>query len=171
MPTFVEKYTHEQREAVAQAFIDRGIRPATRVVDQAKAGELTYNGRKLEPFDIPEATVRDCARKLRQRRAGEVKSKLIGEPDAVQQLKNRLLAMVEAEITAEQRKKDGKRDGEHLRQLARALREAAAIPDRTAPKPKAPGSNAGGEREGGDTSGGLAGDIMRAAGLGGRKRG
>jgi hypothetical protein len=170
MGKFAEVYTHEQREAAAIAFLDLGIRPAGRVVDMAAAGTLKHNGKPLEPFKMPEATVRDCARVVKKRRAGELASKVADDPDAVQILKKRLLSMADLEIAAEERKKDGDRDHEKMRQLARALREAAAIPDKGQPRPKPPGSNLGGEREGGDTSGGLAGPILKAAGMGGRDR-
>ncbi len=165
MGKFAEVYTHEQREAAAIAYLDLGVKPASRVVEKAKAGTLEYNGRPLDPFTIPEATVRDCARVVRKRRAGELTSKLVENPDAVQILKRRLLSMADAEIATEERKRDGERDHVRMRDIARALREAAAIPDRGQPRPKQPGAGHSAEREGGPTKTGLAGDILKAAGM------
>lgn len=167
MGKFAEIYTHEQREAAARAYVDLGVKPAHVVSAKAAAGELEYNGRKLDAFTMPAATVRDCARVMRKRRAGELASKAIDEPDAVYQLKRRLLSMTEAEITVEERKKEGTRDGERIRQLARALREAAAIPEKGEPRRPVPGQRdpKTGEHDGGRTDGGLAGAIKKAAGL------
>src|SRR5438128_11729572 len=89
------KYTDEQREALAFAYEDRRIRPARLVVDLAARGELEHDGARLDPFETNANTVRDCARDLRNRRAGETSSQLAHlEPrDAIEALRRRLVNM------------------------------------------------------------------------------
>ncbi len=53
--------------------------------------------------------------------------------------------------------------GEALRQVARALRELAAIPGPNDPRPPAPGAKINGVRNGSETRGGLAGKILAAS--------
>jgi hypothetical protein len=84
-------------------------------------------------------------------------------------LKRALAAMTEQEINHERRRKIGKRDPERIRQLARAAREIAGIPDRADPNPRTPGKRdpeTGRMDNGGATSGGLAGAILSAHGQG-----
>jgi hypothetical protein len=168
---FDQKYTAAQREAAAIAYVDLGMRPAARVVAAAAAGALRLGEEPVPACDMPEATVRDLARELRNRRAGKVKSETAAMParDAAEALKRALAAMTEQEIAAERRKRIGKRDPERIRQLARAAREIAAIPDRADPNPRTPGRRdpeTGGMTNGGATSGGLAGAILSAHGQG-----
>lgn len=165
---FEEIYTDEQREAMAEAYEDHRIRPASKVATLAEAGKLPAG---IEPFRVHggASTVRDCARKLRNRRAGKLASQTAKQNprDAVEALRVRLLSAIDhelARVEREQRKRGGKADPEQLRQLGRALREAAAIPTRTeAPTPK-PGHGPVSERVGGKTSPAaktLAGGILR----------
>lgn len=166
---FEEVYTDAQREAMATAYVDRGIKPARLVVELAERGELVDG---LEPFTVHgrENTVRDCARKLRDRRAGRLASEAARQPprDAIEALRRRLVSAIEHELTAierEQRKagKDaGSVDPERLRQLARAVREAALIPEpgKVAPAAKPPAEQ--GKRSN-VTRGGLAGRILADA--------
>jgi hypothetical protein len=167
MGAFAAKYTADQREAVAIAYVDLGMRPARRVCEAAAADALRLNGEPVGTFTIPETSVLDLARKLRQRRAGQVSSELAKAParDAAEALKRALANMTEQEIRAEQRKRIGKRDPEKIRQLARAAREIAQIPDRADPKPNRIGEKIPGTQDvaGGKTRGGLAGAILQAA--------
>jgi hypothetical protein len=167
MPINAAKYTDQEREALGVAVVDRGIPPA-RVVELAAAGELTLDGARLEPFETNVHTVRDRAAKLKKRRAGAQRSELekTNPRDALEQLRVRLVRLADRELAAEERKKAGTCDPERIRQLARAGREIAAIPDRTAPAPVAPGQKvpgAGNVVNGGATRGGMAGAILKAA--------
>lgn len=169
---FEAVYTDAQREAMAEAYEDHGIRPAAKVAVLAEAGKLPAG---LEPFEVKggAATVRDCARKLRNRRAGRLASETAKRPprDAIESLRIRLLSAIDhelAQVEGDQRKrgKDAKPvDPERLRQLARALREAAAIPERTDPTPPKPGHGPKAERVGGQTRGTttLGGQILADA--------
>jgi hypothetical protein len=164
---FESKYTDEQRDAVAFAYEDRKVRPATRVVALAAAGELEHQGEKLPAFTVTENTVRDLASKLRKKRAGIVSSKLaeIAPRDAIEQLRRRLVNAADAllmdyERTLERKASDA--DPERLRQITRVVREAAAVPGPNDPRPPAPGAKQQGQREGGETKGGLAGGILHA---------
>jgi hypothetical protein len=167
MPSFAAVYTPEQREAMAVAIVDRGIKPARRVVELAAAGELTLDGRTLAPFATNENTVRDCARNVRKRRAGELKSDYATMPprDAVEAMRRRLLSLADRELAVAESKKRGTVKQELLRQIARTVREVAAIPGPDDPRPAQPGQRkpGTGEHEGGRTSGGMAAAILGAA--------
>jgi hypothetical protein len=80
--SFHELYSEEQREAIASAYVDRGIHPARRVVELAAAGELEWNGQPLEPFTTNASTVRSLGGLLRRRRTGQVTSSLAAAPPA-----------------------------------------------------------------------------------------
>ena len=164
MPMNAPKYTDDQREAMASAIVDRGIRPAERVSALARAGELTLNGEKLDAFDPPASTVRSCARKLRQRRAGTLKRDIEKENprDALEQLRLRLVRVADQELAVQERKRRGHRDPEKIRQIARAAREIAAIPERPLPPPGKVDPDTG-RKPSGPTTGGLGGAILAAA--------
>jgi hypothetical protein len=124
---FQRIYTDEQKAAVAEAFEDRRIRPATRVADLAKAGELRYQGEMLDPFNIEAPTVRHEARMLRKRRAGQLTSKLSDVParDAVEQLRRRMVNLADAELTVLERQKAGSRNPETSGTALRSAQDAA----------------------------------------------
>ena len=163
---FHERYSDEQREALAVAYAERRIRPARRVVALAAAGELEYNGAPLLPFEAKESTVRTLGSALLRRRAGLATSQLAAAPpsDAVEALRRRLVNAADAGVSELERRRRGKGgvDFERLRQAARAVREIAAIPGSGEPRPPAPGATVNGVRDGGATRGGLAGEILRA---------
>jgi hypothetical protein len=52
---FNETYTEEQRLALSEAYVDRGVRPAGRVVELAAAGELDFRGERLPSLRRPRA--------------------------------------------------------------------------------------------------------------------
>jgi hypothetical protein len=167
MPAFSKVYTDAQRDALGEAVVDRGLRPA-QVVELARNGELKHAGERLAPFPANVNSVRDYARKLKARRAGRTSSGLDDQAprDAVETLRRRLINAAEQEIAAEERKPRGKRSLERLRQCARLLREAAALPGPDDPRPTQPGQKIPGtqQTEGGKTTGGMAGAILHAAG-------
>lgn len=143
------KYTDEQRDAVGVAVTDRGL-SAPEVVRRAAAGELRPG---LAPFTMPVGTVRDLKRKVLQRRQGDIKSGITDVPhhEAVDTLRKRLLSAAELELAWVERlqrraarlprphegeePESGRieddaaaaRRADRLRQVARAVREAAAI--------------------------------------------
>jgi hypothetical protein len=171
MPAFSKVYTDAQRDALAEAVVDRGLRPA-QVVELAAAGELRHAGERLAAFPANVNSVRDYARKLKARRAGRTSSGLDDQAprDAIETLRRRLVNAAEQEIAAEERKPRGKRSLERLRQCARLLREAAALPGPDDPRPTQPGQKIPGTQKvaGGKTTGGMAGAILSAAGRSGR---
>lgn len=135
-------YTDEQRDAVETATLDRGLSGAE-VARRARAGDLRPG---LAPFDIPDNTVRDMKRKAKRRRGGHEKTGLTDVPhaDAIDALRKRLISAADNELTwVEQLQKTARktsttgdtneanaaagRRAERLRQVARAVREAAAI--------------------------------------------
>jgi hypothetical protein len=165
VPAFDRKYSHEQADAVASAWNDRGIRPATRVSELAAAGELTTpQGDRLPAFEIPEGTIRSLARHARRRRRGEITSPLseAGPRDAIEILRRRMANMIDGEMAVEERKRPGTRDAERLRQLNRALLELARLPGPTDPRPSSPATRGpDGKQLEGVAKGGLAGPMMR----------
>lgn len=164
---FQERYTADQRRALATAYEDRRIRPYRVVCELAAAGELEPG---MPPFEVTGGPgyVADLVRKLRRTRAGEHTSELAKAPprDAIEALRRRLVNVCDQTLNAIEREKPRDRDPERLRQLARAIREAAAIPGPTDPTPLRPGHGkpAPGERKGeGATRGGIAGGVLAQA--------
>lgn len=143
------------------ALVDGGM-TAKEAVRAASEGLLRAHGQLLEPFGpMPPSTALDCARKLRQRRAGRAASQVDKLPvrDVVEGVRLALARMLHGEIAAMERAKPGKRDLERIRQLARAAREVQALADKDAPAPPAPGANP--RRNHRETSG-LGGAILKA---------
>jgi hypothetical protein len=161
MPHIAPKYTVEQRDAMGIGMVDRGM-SADEVKAAAEAGTLERSdGTRLPPFEAPVSSIRSYARTVRQRRAGKASSEAAKLPprDAVESVRQRLIRMVDLELAFEERKRNGKRDLERIRQLGRAAREAAALPELNAPRPRAPDAQPGGNRT---PTGGLAGAILKA---------
>jgi hypothetical protein len=135
----------------------------------AAAGELHYDGQRLEPFETNEGTVRDLARNLRLRTIGGKRATpLENRPhrDAIETLRRRLITTADVllrDLERQSAKAPGTVNLERLRQIARMVREAAALPGPDDPRPPAPGVQVGGFRNGGTTRGGLAGRILNDA--------
>jgi hypothetical protein len=165
--TWNARYSDDQREAMAVAYIDRGA-SAKLVVDLAARGELEVYGRRLEPFETNESTVRSVAGKVRRRRFGEVKSTLAAMPanDANETLRRRLMSAADVLLSDYERhlkRRPGETDPERLRQIVLVAREAAALPGPNDPRPPAPGVSVNGRRTEGATRGGLGDQILKAA--------
>lgn len=164
---FERRYTDEQKAAMAYAYEDRRIRPARVVVDLAGRGELQWEGATVESFETNDDQVRYEASQLRRRRAGQRTSELAkADPrDAVEALRRRLVNLVDALLTdlEEKARKDKSAvDPERVRQLARAAKEAAALPGPKDPRPAPSGTrHKDGEREP-RTNGGLGGTLLSA---------
>ncbi len=160
MGRFDPVYTAEQRSAIEEAYLDRGIRPARRVAELARVGELLP---ELDPFPIPTPTAADMIRTAKKRRAGQLASALADQAprDATETIRRRLVSMVDKELERIEKLK-GPVDMDLLRQVARAAREIAALPGPTDPRPVAPGARIPGttEHEPGGKPGGLAGAIL-----------
>jgi len=135
--TFASRYSDEQRRALELAWGDRAIRPAARIVELARAGELRDDrGELLEAFEPPESAVRSIgARYLRRRRARA--ARLVAPADALELLRGRLYAALELELEQLESEQRARAKGgrpprvpiaERVRLCARATRELAAIP-------------------------------------------
>lgn len=163
MPAFVEKYTAEQREAMAAAYVDRKIRPARAVVQLAAEGKLTLHGEPLEPFETNENAVRDFARKLRKKRAGEVVSDLATKPprDAIEALRRRLVNVADAMLRDVELQKPGEVEPERLRQIMRCVLEASKLPGPTDPRPAQGQARDADGKRGPQTTGGVGGALLR----------
>lgn len=164
MAAFQAKYTPDQREAIASAVIDRGA-SAPRVVELAAAGQLTdTNGTALAPFTVPANTVRSEARKAKKRRQGKAVSELAqAEPrDAVEALRRRLINLGDAMLAAEEKRKPETVDPARAREIARYVREAAALPGPKDARPHKPGTRVNGKQEEGQTRTRIARDLLDA---------
>lgn len=165
---FQRVYSDEQKEAIAQAWADHGIRPARIISERAEAGELEIEGKKIPAFKLPVLTVREIGKKELRRRAGRGLGRAanVEHRDATEAFRRRLAGAIDHELDiverAQRRKHDKKSDEPgidvvRLQKLGRALREFAALPgrnDRPAVAPKPQGSNA--------TDQSLAGKLRRS---------
>lgn len=167
MSAFQQKYSADQKAAVAEAWLERGIRPYSHVKALGKAGELTLRGAKVDPFDMPIGTMTGLIRNERKRRAGNVESPFrnVSPLDAVDALRLELLAVADAEIRWLKRQRTGKRDPDRMRQIARVLREIAALPGAKEGRTHQPGQRdpATQRQNEGPTRNGLAGAILAAS--------
>lgn len=170
MAAWERKYSDEERTALEEAYLDRGIRPVKRIKALAEAGELPYNGAQLPAFTVPLSTIYDLGRTAKQRRSGVIHSELAdGDPDdAIEVIRKRLLSVADHET--KRLVKAAKRDktpanAKELQGWARALREAAAIPARHQQRlpiqPGLPARDGTREKESA-TVGTLARDILKA---------
>jgi hypothetical protein len=137
------------------------------VAEHAATGRLVdRSGNTVAPFEVPEDTVRTLARDERRARLGERSTALQDMPhrDAIEQLRRRLLAVADHELTwLERQQANGKLvNMERVRQIARTIREAASLPGPNDPAPPAPGAKRDGQRNGGATRGGLAAELLSA---------
>lgn len=167
MSAFQQKYTVEQKAAVTEAWLERGIRPYRHVQALAKAGQLTLRGTRVDPFDMPISTMTGLIRDERKRRAGKVESPFgnVSPLDAVDALRLDLLGVADAEIRWLKRQRTGKRDPDRMRQIARVLREIAALPGAKDGRAHQPGQRdpATQRQNEGRTRNGLAGAIIAAS--------
>jgi hypothetical protein len=162
MSAINERWSDDEREAMGRARVVERLK-AREVQELARAGRLELDGRRLAAFDPPLSTIRDQGARYRRRQAGEERSALATAPprDAIEALRQRLINLADAELTALEKQKRGERDPERMRQLVRVVREAAAIPARDEPRPVAPGQrDESGTHNGGKTRGGLAAQIL-----------
>lgn len=151
-----------------QAWGDRGIHRPQSIVALAAGGELTADGDLVDAFTITASSARyigDSYLKRRKRQANQAIAQ--HEPqDAIEALRRRFVAVLNEQLTdverLQARGKHAQIKGEQLRQIARALRELAALPGPEGGKrARAPGAHdpAQGITPDGTTRGGLAGKI------------
>lgn len=166
MPAFVEKFSTEQREAAAEYRLDRAL-TASKVAELAKAGELTYRGKKVGPFEITPSYIADLGKKLEKRRRGQSPSRIaeVEHRDAIESLRRaavteaeRLLRAFQAKAVKDPDNADPKRLGE----IIKTIQLAAALPDRNDPRPSVPGARVNGVKQGSEIRGGLAGALLKA---------
>lgn len=165
MSAFQQKYSDQQKRAAVAAYLDRGIQPMKSVLAMAKAGELWHEGARVEPFDMPLSTFRSELKRERMRRVGRIKSQVAKLPahDAVDQLRVRLVNLAASELDRQEKAKV--RDPEKIRQIARAVREIAALPGAKEGRTHQPGQRdpATQRQNEGPTRNGLAGAILAAS--------
>lgn len=167
-------YSKLQRAAIEHAYCHLRIRPASLIGRMARAGELELDGERVPAFEIPDASVRYIGKAADRRKAGLAAPDRDAPPRVrADRMRRRLEALIDQELTrletATRRKKREDRDpldGEHLRKIARALRELSTIP---APDelrlPRTPGEHAGVgvSKPDGTTRDDMAGSILRAS--------
>jgi hypothetical protein len=151
VPAFDRKYSNAQADAIASAWNDRGMRPAKRVQELARAGELTDPTARRRSPGLRSQRARSARSRAtrRRRRRGEIRSPLseAGPRDAIEIMRRRMANMIDGEMAVEERKRPGTRDAERLRQLNRALLELARLPGPTDPRPPPlPAKDAEGKR-------------------------
>jgi hypothetical protein len=167
MALLAPRYTRAQRAAVVAAY-NGTFATAAEVAALAANGELCGPcGTRLAGFRIPVNTIRSMARRHRLREAAtrdESRLAALEPRDAIERMRLQLADVIEAtfdKLEVEQAE-DRMISGEVLRQLARAIREYAAIPGRREPLPPAPGAKVNGVRYGSETRGGIAGAALAA---------
>lgn len=155
------RYTEDQKQAMATAVVDLGL-TGKDVAARAAAGTLEHYGAALDPFEVPATSVATYARRLREGRKRAAAQDVTEKPhrDQIEELRRTLVKAAAETLAAWERQKPADRDVERGRQIARLIREAAAIPARTDPTPPAPGAKVEGKREGAETKGGIAGKLL-----------
>lgn len=158
---FTRKYGPEQWAAVFDARFARGL-TYPRIAELAASGELIPGA----PFPIDVAYLGDKCRAEQRRRQGKGPSALaaMAPADAVEHMRQRLVALVESELDASTREKHGKRDPKRLADLARVIRDIAAIPGPKDARPdKAAGSHTAGQARTADApKTGVVGALMQS---------
>ena len=165
MSAFDRRYEPDAIEAVLYAYLDRKQRPLRKVLEMGRLGQLrTRDGREVRPFDCNEDTMRGYLTRERKRRRGAPRGSALDRPDDVLEgLRKRMIAVADQELTFVERQKRGKRDPEHLRQIARVLREVAALPKPGEGRGRQPGKrDHNGVMVDGQTEGGIAGKLLAA---------
>lgn len=164
MPEFRAKYSEDERAAIVEAGLDKGIKPISTICRLAAAGELTLKGEKIAPFTIPNPTARGYVEQARRGREGHILSALGSAPpkDALEDMRRRLVNMVDYELRLagkDQKASKRPKDPDFWRKMARALREIASIPSPEQTRlPMMPGA----EANEGTTRNALASSILRA---------
>jgi hypothetical protein len=129
------KYDNAQRGAIEYAYAELRVRPASRIVAMAAAGELRdgEEGERIPAFEVPLSSAVNIGKLAERRRAGQIRAKLKDKAprDRAELLQARLTCVIDLELERlERRLKAGQEvDPDRFRGLARALKELATIPD------------------------------------------
>lgn len=165
MSNFDRRYSEIEMETAISYYLDRKVKPLRRVVEMAEQGQLvTREGIQLRPFTINAGYLRSSITLERKRRAGTTGRTALADPDDVLAgMRKRMIMMAEQELRHAERQKRGKRDPEHLRQIARLLREVSALPKPGENRSRAPGQrDANGVQPDRQSANGLAGKMVNA---------
>jgi hypothetical protein len=168
MSKFERRYSDEQIAAAVHCYLDRKIRPAKAVMQLAREGNLVgRDGRTVPAFSIGESYLRILVTNERKRRRGPVKgggmNSLSNPDDVLEGLRRRMIALADSELGVCERQRQGKRDPEHMRQIARLVREVAALPKPGEGRSRTPGDrDANGKMVDGKTTGGIVGKMLNA---------
>lgn len=171
MSQFPAKYDDDQRAAIVQTGVDRGVRPIRRIAEMAAAGELSYEGESIAPFKIPEPTVRDIIDRAKKRREGKLVTELAARPprDAIEVMRRRFFSLADHElrrIEATHKRTKKPIDARLTAQLIRIVRETAALPgpgESRLPRKLGDRADDGGQPTTGPLENSLAQPILRAA--------
>jgi len=167
MSAFERVYSDEAIAAAVHSYLDRKIRPARLVIQLAREGNLTTRtGEKVPAFELNPHTFRDFITRERKRRRGPVKgggmNSLSNPDDVLEGLRRRMIALADSELGVCERQRQGKRDPEHMRQIARLVREVAALPKPGEGRSKTPGAKENGVRTEGQSRDGMVGALLHA---------
>lgn len=164
MTTFERKYSDDEKEAALFAYMDRRIRPLRAVLELSSRGELiTRDGRTVRPYDLNPHTLKTWITVEKRKRSGKLRGAAFEKPDdTIEALRRRLINTADSELSYVERQRTGKRDPEHLRQIARLVREVAALPRPGEGRGRTPGQVENGHKDSGETTGGLAGSLLKA---------
>jgi len=168
MSAFERRYSDEQIAAAVHSYLDRKIRPARAVLKLAREGNLLdRRGQEVPAFTMGEAYLRALVTAERKRRRGPVKSggmnALSNPDDVLEGLRRRMIALADAELGVCERQRKGKRDPEHMRQIARLVREVAALPKPGEGRSRTPGKrDETGAKPEGQSRDGMVGALLHA---------
>lgn len=161
---FDEKFTDEQRDACAIAYVDGAT--AKDVAQAAADGRLRYRGKTLEPFEIKPSYIGSLGQRERKRRQGRSDSKVAELPhrDALEVLRVRSIAAADALLAAYEKtiaKRPENADPERLRQILRVQLEASRLPGPTNARTPSNGTRDENGKQQPRTTGGVAGALLR----------
>jgi hypothetical protein len=167
MSAFERRYSDEQIAAAVHSYLDRKIRPAKAVLKLAREGNLLdRHGHEVPAFTMGEGYLRTLVTGERKRRRGPVKTggmnALSNPDDVLEGLRRRMIALADSELGVCERQRQGKRDPEHMRQIARLVREVAALPKPGEGRSKTPGAKENGVQTEGRTRTGIVGQMLHA---------
>ena len=127
-------YTHEQREAIEQAWLDRQMRPARRICELAAAGLLTCDGVHVPSFTIPRSSVSTIGNEAKRRWEGKAKTALRNQSRAtvVETMRQRLTSLTDHELKRVERGVKGNRekavDPQWITRMATSIARVASLP-------------------------------------------
>jgi hypothetical protein len=162
MAAFERKYAGERLRAILAARFDKGL-SFPEISKRAKAGELVPD----DPFEISTGYLgKLCAREAKAREL-RFTSPLAEKPhrDAIEELRRGLVAAADDMLTDYRnvaKKTPAKADPGRGREIARLIREAAAIPAMREDTPQKPGHKTNGQTTEGQTRHGPAGQLLAA---------